>query len=166
MDAEVGDGGWVQERLKAPLNRLCVVRCESDPDKTSRKSVPPWSPGWLGLRSQVPSSPHPQLWKAEAPDTHVMPPGREVRRRRWKRGKWEKLKGKLPPPFSYYCNDLLQAPDPHPTPHHAESLHAANHQPAAVFTGRTGGTHVQARLSHPGKPATEHIIRSRHKDPV
>lgn len=73
MDAEGGDGGWVKEHLKAPLNRLCVVRCESDPDKTSRRLAPPWSPGWLGLWSQVPSSPHPQPWEAEAPYTHVMP---------------------------------------------------------------------------------------------
>lgn len=115
VGAEGGDGGWVREGLKAPLNWLCAVRGESDPDKASRRnrSAPQWSIGWLGLETQTSSSPSPQPWRAETLSTCINPWVGKWGHWIVENGEMGKVEGVLWLPFSYYRNDLLQVPHPH-----------------------------------------------------
>ena len=123
--AEGGDGGGVQEGLKAPLHWFCAVRGVSDPNKASRKnrSAPQWSIGWLGLETHTSSSPSPEPREAKPFRTHIIPWVGKWGKWVGKNGEMGKVEGILQLPFSYYCNDLLPVPHPHL---HSEGLHACN----------------------------------------
>lgn len=70
MGAEGGDGGWVEESLKASLNWLCAVRGERDPDKAprSKKERGSTEGRWIAVTDT-----HSQLWEVEALCTHMIP---------------------------------------------------------------------------------------------
>lgn len=102
--APLSNGSWVQECLKAPLNRLCVVRGNSD---TKRPEVGQLHPGALaGWGCDHRFTPHP----SPSSGTLRLPAHTEVRGSG--RRETEKSRGKLQAPFPYHCDDLLQASRP------------------------------------------------------
>ena len=148
------DGSWAQGRLKAPLNRLCVVRGDSHTKRPEADRLHPGAlAGWGCDHRFTPHlSPSSGTLRLLA-HTEVRGSGR--------RGEIEKSRGKLQPPFPYHCDDLLQAS--HPLTQKACLLPTASGQLHSLEkqTAPMGGP-VSATLGS----QQEHIITSKHKGPV
>lgn len=99
------DGSWAQERLKAPLNRLCVVRGDSDTKHPESDRLHPGALAGWGCDHRFTPHPSPSSGPLRLlAHTEVRGSGQ--------RGEIEKSRGKLQPPFPYHFDDLLQASHP------------------------------------------------------
>lgn len=99
----MGLGAGLSESLAEPA--LCGHRWNQ-----TQKQISSALECWLVLTAIIGAPPPvPPCFGKLRPSAHPLYPGWGCG---YKRGKWEKLKGKPKPPFSYYCSDLLQAPLP------------------------------------------------------